>query len=51
VKSRASLAQATGSRLGETVNREPCETREFSLKRAANRLGENTPHPKARFLA
>jgi len=38
VKSRVSLAQATGSRLGETVINEPCESREFSLKRAATRL-------------
>jgi len=46
VKSRTSLAQATGSRLGETVIREPCETHGFSLKRAATRLSENTPRPK-----
>ena len=46
MKSRASLAQATGSRLGETVIREPCETRRFSLKQAATRLSENTPRPK-----
>jgi len=38
VKSCASLAQATGSRLGETVIREPCETCGFSLKRVATRL-------------
>jgi len=47
MKSCASLAQATGSRLGETVNRGPCETHGFSLKRAATRLGESTPSPKA----
>jgi len=46
VKSRASLTQAIGSRLGETVIREPYETRRFSLKRAATRLSENTPRPK-----
>ena len=46
MKSRASLGQATGSRLGETVIREPCETRGFLLKRAATRLSENTPRPK-----
>ena len=43
MKSRASLAQATDSRLGETVNRGPYKTHEFSLKRATSRLGENTP--------
>jgi len=43
VKSRASLAQATGSRLGETINRRPCETHESSLKWATTRLSENTP--------
>jgi len=50
-KSRANFAQATESRLGETVVREPCETHGFSLKRAATRLGKSTPRSKARFLA
>jgi len=49
-KSRASLAQAIGSRLGETVIRESCETHGFSLKRVAARLGESAPRLKARFL-
>ena len=48
-KSCASLAQATGSRLGETVIREPCEARGFSLKRAATRPGEHVPRPKERL--
>jgi len=51
VKYRASLTQATGSRLGKTVNRGPCETHEFSLKRAFTRVSKNTPRPKVRFLA
>jgi len=29
-----SFAQAIGPRLGETTNREPCKTRELSLRRA-----------------
>ena len=50
MKSRASLGQATGSRLGETVIREPCETRGFSLNRVATRLSEDTPRPKRASL-
>jgi len=48
-ESRASLAQATGSRLGETIIREPYEARGFSLKRAPTRLGEHVPRSKERI--
>ncbi|QCD83241.1 hypothetical protein DEO72_LG2g3584 [Vigna unguiculata] len=34
LRRKRSFAQATGPRLGETVNREPCKTREFSLRQS-----------------
>jgi len=34
LKRKGSFAQAIGPRLSEAVNREPCKTREFSLRRA-----------------